>query len=575
MNQPYFKKHIIYCLTVFTLGIFSCNKLLDVKPEDTLDESQVYRNVHDADAAVIGIYGKLMGLAKQYVVLNELRADLLSATDHADPWLKQLNTHQVSADNPYADPRPFYEVILNCNDALKNFNSMLRDKKMTTAEYNARYSDIGALRTWLYLQLGIHFGDIPYVTDALELTDDLQNASKFPRLKFDALLEELITFTAQLPSLSVYPEGASLVTTVDGYATGKFFINRQCLLGDLYLWHGDYNKAAVVYKAVMETSSYSADAVAAYDFYKVRYADVATNNDLAVGYVRYREQDQRSLINNNSQGWKSMFIRGQDALWNSEWIWVLPFNKNFSPSNPFIGLFSNTGGTYQLKPSVRAISAWNSQQQANGFPFDARRLFTMDTVNGQPVVMKYSFNYNPLLPLEKSGSWFLYRAAQLHLRYAEAANRDGRGKIAWALLNSGIASAYDDPAQTDKTNLQQTLDAVPYDFDARYGTAPYFRGSWHRNAGIRGRAYLQSLSEDLQQDVPGLEDALIREAGLELAYEGQRWPDLLRVALRRNDPAFLADKVADKLWQDGNPGAAAVRIRLLDKNNWYLPFKWE
>ena len=37
-----------------------------------------------------------------------------------------------------------------------------------------------------------------------------------------------------------------------------------------------------------------------------------------------------------------------------------------------------------------------------------------------------------------------------------------------------------------------------------------------------------------------IEDNLIREAGLELAYEGYRWADLVRIAKRRNDPAFLA-----------------------------------
>lgn len=53
-----------------------------------------------------------------------------------------------------------------------------------------------------------------------------------------------------------------------------------------------------------------------------------------------------------------------------------------------------------------------------------------------------------------------------------------------------------------------------------------------------------------------------------------RWPDLLRIALRRNDPAFLADKIYTKLLRDGNPDATAVRTRLMTPANWYLPFKF-
>ncbi|RXK86289.1 RagB/SusD family nutrient uptake outer membrane protein [Filimonas effusa] len=547
-------KNII--LSLLLLLVFSsCRKTLEVLPETTLDESQVYRNVYDADAAVIGIYGQLSGLARQYVVLNELRGDLLTVTSNADTSLQQIAGHRVSSGNPYADPRPFYKVILNCNDVLKNFDIMLRDKKMTTSEYNSRYADIATLRCWLYLQLGIHFGEIPYVTDAIENINDLKDASRFPRVSFRQLLTSLIGTMEGLPTLEVYPTGSTLLTTADNTITNKFFVNKQCLLGDLYLWHNDYTKAATAYRAVMETNTASGD----FDTYKIRIADVASNNDLAVGYIRYREQDINALINNNTQGWKSMFIRSRDDLWNTEWLWVLPFNSNFAPEEPFAELFSPYAG-YLLKPSARALHNWNSQVQNNGFPFDARGIFSADTTSAVPAVRKYTYHYNIEQPLVKNSSWFLYRAAVVHLRYAEAANRDGRGKIAWALLNTGIGSTYDDASQTDKTNLMQTFDSPPYDFDARNGTAPYFRGPWHRNGGIRGRAYLQPLSISLQQNTTALEDALVNESALELAFEGHRWPDLLRIALRRNDAGYLAAQTGDS--------------RLLDPSNWYLPFNW-
>jgi starch-binding outer membrane protein, SusD/RagB family len=62
---------------------------------------------------------------------------------------------------------------------------------------------------------------------------------------------------------------------------------------------------------------------------------------------------------------------------------------------------------------------------------------------------------------------------------------------------------------------------------------------------------------------------IMDERARELAYEGERFYDLMRVAERTNDPAYLADKIAAKF-----EGADAERIRslLLDKKNWYVNF---
>src|SRR5882757_611037 len=184
---------------ILILGIASCKKIMDVKPETQVDQSQAYRNVYDADAAIIGIYGKIMNLARQYMLWNELRGDLMDITTNSDQYLRQLSEQTTTASNPYTNPQPFYDVILNCNDALKNFTVMLKLNKLKVDEFNQRYSDIGALRSWLYLQLGIHFGNIPYVTDPLAQVSDLHDPAKFPMIPLNQLIDSLVKFTAALP----------------------------------------------------------------------------------------------------------------------------------------------------------------------------------------------------------------------------------------------------------------------------------------------------------------------------------------------------------------------------------------
>src|SRR5882724_1980225 len=567
MKQLFKSARLFFHFGTALAGASSCKKILDAPPRDVLTDANMYRNVFDADAAVLGVYGKFVNLSEQYVVLNELRADLLTVTPGSKDYLKQVDAHNIQDGNPYANPRPFYSVILNCNDVMHNFDIMLRDKKLKLEEYNERYSDIAALRCWLYLQLGTQFGNVPYITDPLADASSLDKVNNAPRIGLSQLLDSLVKQMESLPYTQPYPSTASLVTAVDGYTSARFFINKQVIAGQLYLWRGDYHKAALAFKTVMETGG-----TGDLNTERLTGASKGDNNDLAVGYVRYREEDENALIDNNSQGWRSIFARSEDALFGYEWIWSLPFDKGYQPVDPFIDLFSNRGGSYLLRPSQYAMNKWNGQVQKNNFSYDARgKKFSYRILDGQPVVMKYLYNYlsetgfTPISLLQKNGRWFLYRAATLHLQFAEAANRDAHGPLAYAVLNQGLTTI------PNKISTEGT----PYNFDARKSDNPRITGDWCLNTGLRGRANLYSVTLPAGDSTLPLEDAIVNEAGLELAYEGERWPDLVRVALRRNDPSFLADKIYNKLLAENNPQAAAVRTKLMNKDNWWLPFKWQ
>jgi hypothetical protein len=548
-------------------SILSCKKAFDIEPEDALEASQTYRNVYDADAAVLGIYGKFVKLADKYMLLNELRGDLLDVTSNANNYLKQLGTQTVAVDNPYADPKPFYEVIINCNDALKNFNIMRDKKLLDNTQYYQRYTDILFLRSWLYLQLGIHYGTVPYVTDALTTIADLQDESKFPKLSFEDLLSRLIAETEATPReyLNQNTSAASptLILPMDVYIVKdgvfKFFIQRRSFLGDLNLWKGNYLKAAGYYKDVMETGTNS-----------------STGSDQQIDlYDTYRVGDDNSQDHSLKttavlNPWTKIFSAPlADRIANWERMWTLPFSSNFSPGNPLLTLFSKSGD-YLVKPSALSISNWNNQIRLDGSLTDRRGLdMSYRMVNGiEPEVLKYSQNYSLSTPFDKTGVWVIYRAAILHLRYAEAANRLDRKVLAGALINSGIKTAFG-----TKALYNGVPDTYPFDFNGDGGT---IRGNWYRNSGIRGRAVNQDYPITIANTVVEVEDRIMQEEALETAFEGYRWQDLLRIALRRQttDPNYLANKIAAKFEAAGDGASASlVRSRLANKENWYLPFK--
>lgn len=585
------------CLIGLAITTFSCKKVFDLPAKDQVDAVNAYQNVADANAAVVGIYGKLQTIADRYIVLNELRADLMSPTINADANLKAINDHNETTANPWADPKPWYNLILNCNDAMYHFDDMLKTGKLKPVDYEQRYSDIGTLRCWLYLQVAIHYGTIPYVTDPVSNLSDLNDASKFPRLTLDQVVDKLAEFMNDPKRyLDVYSTtdpitgstASALNTTVDGLATNIFFINKLSFKGDINLWKGNYNEASKAYRTLSDDGTKDGNTAAQpyYERYKVVGSPNGSTFTISYGSPSSTpnpNQVENPLTDGQTSGWRQIFADpAYSTNTSEEYIWRLPFSTTFSPANPLIDLFSNQGGSYKLTVSKALVDNWNSQVQNNGYPYDARGRIAVRTLNGQPVIMKQLYYYLdnttflPINVLQKTGYWLLYRTAAMQQHFAEAACNDNQVKVAYALLNVGIPNVFTTtPIPSDRTNTMQTFLPAPYDMDGRYGGPQNYHGVWYRETGTRTRANLVPLSANLylNNDKIGLENEIIDDSARELSFEGYRWGDLVRVAHRRKDPSFLADKVYNKLFKEGNPNAAIVKQKLMTEAGWYMPFK--
>lgn len=536
------RKRIILC-SVFALSLCSC---IDTELESVVEYKNHYNTIPDADNAILGLYGSFMKLAEQTIVLGELRADLMDVTGKSSIDLQEINTNSPSAENKYADITDYYFIIQNCNDIMAGFDSMLARHKMTSDEYAERYSDVAAIRCWTYLQLGMYFGKVVYVTEPTVSVEDAMQLEKQEKIGLDELLPLLIACMENLPTLENYQNCSLVKYKLDGYELKNFFINKHLLLGDLYLWNNDYLQAATQYRKFLSTDEDKSE----YDNhkkYRCRRYPTAGDSYFQIYYDRYMDGDMNSYHND----WLRMFsfAVNKTALWE-ELIWTISYDKAFEPRYPLIELFANQGeGKYQLKPSDHAINnLWEAQVQTNGTIFDGRgRDSSFKLVNGEYVVQKYLYDYDPTKPYEKGGRWFLNRAGLVLLRYAEAANRCGYPKLAYSILNEGFKATYnwDDTEHQYRDLNSQTGWGPgnpypdPFYFDARELDFPRHRAPWRHFAGIRGRALLKAKEipancVTTQDSIRYLEKELIEEAALEGAFEGHRWGDLVRVARRMN-----------------------------------------
>lgn len=576
-------KRILPILTLF-VGAITFNACTDDDLGDAVPYDKFYQELADADRAILGVYAQFTTLAEQVVILNELRADLMDVTSNATPELESLNQNQLDASNPWVSPLKFYAVINSCNDVLDNFDKMLAENKMTQDEYDERYSDIGALRCWVYLQLLNLYGSVPYITEPLvNLSDVEQYMGAAQRKNADALLPELIAFMNSLPLLDDYIYSDLINGSPNGYSLEPMFISKRLVLADLYLANNQYAEAAHYYRLVMATDEDNSNLNMRRMRYRLyNYPFTSTSGEPGWYAILFRDghiEDADGLINT----WDDIFrdapaTRKANTRSAYERIWYIPFDDKLEPVSPFTDLFEG----FQLKASAYAMDSLWAKPMRNQFPYDARGKGGSFTEEG--LITKYSAQLSTSSLAKTHGFWMLYRAAGLHLRYAEAANRAGYPFLASCFLNNGIRNAeyrYTRPDGSyypdDSCYITGTSPFDPYPFEYRFD-ARYPR-QWEQNGGVRGRVFMPAIDfpaglTTTLDSVQWLEQQIVREAALELAFEGHRWGDLVRVARRmnkegRNGYQFLFNDNIKKKYERANIPAPAFTA---DETSWYLPF---
>jgi hypothetical protein len=160
----------------------------------------------------------------------------------------------------------------------------------------------------------------------------------------------------------------------------------------------------------------------------------------------------------------------------------------------------------------------------------------------------------------------MYRSSMLYLHFAEAVNQLGFPATAFAVLKYGlnattISNTYIIPA-SERNNYPSYINYFASGiFSDNYGTRHGGLGDCEHDSIFFVIPDLMTL----QDSIDFVDNEICKELALETAFEGNRFSDLMRFAIRRNDPAYLANRVGAK-----NP---KVKDKLMDKNNWFLPWK--
>lgn len=555
------------------VSMVSCSDMLDTDSDMVeFAEDNTLSTPQDTLYSVMGIIRQMQVIADRTVLLGEVRADLMTTTDKATTAVKQMAAFDFNEENPYNRISDYYAVINNCNYYLANAdtNFVRLGKKIFEKEYAA----VKTYRAWTYLQLAKVYGQVPLVTEPVLTEMQAEQEMNKTRSDITAICNYFINDLQRYVDTEIPQYGE-----VGSFNSKFFFIPVRVLLGEMCLWAGRYQEAATYFSQYLNKKN----APVITRTSGVRW--IVTNGDFINGAVSdgftggissgtISEQIAAIPMETSEfYGMKSLLADVFESTNNNfAYFQITPSAamRELSASQDYV-LLSQTSDTQ--KDTIRAPKEglWDALLNGDLRLYASYRKLTVN--RNETSSYSSDVQYIQKLP-EKFVS--IYRVQEVYLLFAEALCRAGYPESAFCILKYGLRAK----------NIERYVSAKErervgslIDFDDETFPESVTQGIHSRGCGNAecDKLYclpepaeeLASYEDTVQFRIPLVEEMIIEEKALEQAFEGKRYYDLMRIALRRGDNSFLAAPIAKR---NGTRDEALFNL-LMDNKNWYLPLK--
>lgn len=570
-------KKVTYILIWVLLGgvsamFTSCGDFLDQESDRVISADKDRLNAaSDTLYSVIGIMNKLQALSDRTILLGELRGDLSEVQDNASADLRELANFNVSTENKYNAPRDYYAVINNCNYFLAKADTMVKNSKNERI-FAKEYAAVKAFRAWTYLQLVLNYGKVPLITTPILTKDDADR--QYEMKDIQGICNYFVSDIAPYANVETPNYG-----TIRGNDSKLFYFPIYVLMGDMNLWAGNYREAALCY-------------------YKYINSRNGSNSSYPIDKRTVSWSSSDSKWRMIEDGWSSDFqVESNSAT--SELITEIPGDSipaegNYSELKNLFSSSASNNYKVSIMPSV-ALRTLSQAQKYCHLNADKEVIYAPDNLkNNRKGDLRYLSsvsNYSGILGGDmveeyvinnkySSRNVHIYRRTMVYLRMAEALNRAGFPRFAFAILKTGVNN---DVIENDVLPYYPEEKAFLQQFDfptSKYKLRTKSEGSDENTVGIHSKGsgwseyndfYVYPERDNMAEEQDAVEDLIVDEGALEFAYEGIRFYDLMRVALRRNNPAYLADKVYARQGEDKKDVVKSlIKSDLNNISSWYL-----
>ena len=584
MKPTYKTLAAIICITTLThTTTTSCtdadSELVSFVEDNRLDSTD------DLGYSLIGIINKIQTIADRTIILGELRGDLTTLTPDATLDLQAIANFQTDTPNPYNNPRDYYAIIQNCNYYLATADTTLtlRGEKVFQKEYAA----IKTYRAWTYLQLALNYGTIPFITQPLLAEKDTDpslhpsyNIQQIANYFIDDLTPHINTPTPDFGGTNISQDFSSTTGSyLTSYDTQKFYYPTRVLIADLCLWAGRYREAAQHYHDYLTRENdqhpISGSVYTNANSHTIQWANYEFNNinDAYTPYSTTTEiltyipmmltqydgttstlQDIFTSTDRNRYYYQATHSQAYDELSQSQHY----THVHTDPTTMLPDTITPDYDALNITPALRGDLRQSSTYTLSNI--------TTPSTDHSPYYQRcYKHTYANIVNI--------LRLRHIYLRYAEALNRAGLPQSAFAILKHGLNTQTLNPEKNYISTDEQQRAGNLIQFSEYYFTRENTIGihSFGSGRADADTTYTIPQLPTHQDTILYVENKISDEMALETAAEGQRYYDLMRISLHRNDPTYLAQKIATR---NGKTNFnQTLYNKLSDTKNWYLPLE--
>lgn len=547
-------------------ALTSCSSMLETDSDLVeYDKDNTLNHPTDSVYSVLGIINKMQLIADRSQLLGEVRADLVSVTDAASSDLKRLAAFDNSQQNQYNKVSDYYAVINNCNYYLAHVDTAMQRRGHNL--FMSEYVVVKTMRAWTYLQLVQAYGQVPLVLQPIMTEPEARTAMNQPRMGLSQICDYFITDLTPYVGVELSNFG-----TIDGQDSQQFFYPLRVMLGDLCLWAGRYQEAARWYHDYLTDQRRPVSLVnvrstwpSPTEYTTPRLGYNVTNTAEVLSYIPMESRVFDGTVSQMSNLYEST----QENY----------YYYSLTPSRHIRQLSADQTYYSEYKTATRTdtIPAPRTGFTNDLYIGDLRLCsnYRVSSIGGKSDYSEYNSDYQII-----SKVWSTMvptcRRTMVYLRYAEALNRAGLPQSAMVILKYGVSqdnfTQYVDTVEQKHAGELISFDPSIFPHEVAMGIHSFGSGDAQVNPTYvlpQPSTSLATRQDTIDYQIPLVEDMIITEMALEGAFEGNRFYDLMRVALRRGDPAYLADPVSRREGETND----ALRTLLMDQKNWYMPLE--